>query len=222
MGEEYTRRISILGNIPALGPVSLFDDLLDPLKWTESGTGGDTIFELDPSFSFSGKNSLHLKTRTAGAAQNDTITASRLVHIPPSKKVIASSVFYIPSKTAVLFMSFEFIYYDGTNHHTANILYYPGTPNWRYADADAGYTAIPDSGNQLLITAWHRLTFGIDFNNDLYGLVKINGRTFNLAAIPIYSDTGPPDEHLKVSVNIIAAGAAPAEAWLDTILAVED
>ncbi|KKL70749.1 hypothetical protein LCGC14_2101810 [marine sediment metagenome] len=60
MAKEYTRSISIIRQLLTSGRLILFDDFETLLRFNESGTGGDSIFELDPNNAYSGKQCLHL------------------------------------------------------------------------------------------------------------------------------------------------------------------
>ncbi|MBA7538213.1 hypothetical protein ES705_30487 [subsurface metagenome] len=221
MSREYTRRVSILGNIPVLGPVTLFDEFDDPIKWTKGGPGGDFIFEHDPNYSFNGRQSLHMKTRTTDSTANDIITATRYVHIPPTSKILTAFLFSTPDRSKIDFLSLELTYDNGITAYISRLVFLPLTPTWQYNNSAGVNTNIPESTRPLKDSTWHRIAFATDFLNNKHIHALINRDLFDLSSLDLSTGAGLNEECLYISLNLKNIGANPSEIYIDTILSTE-
>lgn len=218
MSREYTRLISVVGNVPAHGPIVLYDDFEHLLKWTKYLGEGDSVFELDPSFSFSKNQSLHIKTRTTDAAENDIIGARLLSYIPPSKRLNLSTHFSCPDYTLIKLLQFWFILFDGTNKHHSLLQLKTATPIWQYRDSIGTAIDVPDSGLLPFDNAWHRIQLLADLNTHKYIHMILDNNLFDLSALTYQHETDPKLTHLEVEIQIRNTGAAPCELHIDDFL----
>ncbi|MBA7545414.1 hypothetical protein ES705_37782 [subsurface metagenome] len=218
MSREYTRRIAIVGNVPAHGPIIYYDDFEDLLKWSKLGGEGDSIFELDPTDAFSKNQSLYMKTRTASAAEDDLIGAYRYLYMLPSKKPNQAIHFKALTFTTIKHLIFRFILYDGVNQHSAGVRFVPGTPTWQYKATDLSWPAIPDSGYPLAINTWHRIQLQIDLNTNKYLSLIVGHRHLDLSAFQYFFDPDTTDSHMYNIIEIETIGAAPCELRIDDFL----
>lgn len=221
MGKEYTRVFTIAGH-PALSPgIICLDDMDQLLKWAQYSGPGDSIFELDPSVSYTGNNSLHLKSRTTTATDGDQIGADRHLHYPSSQKVTYNFLFRPNNPSFTEFISFDCSFFDGVDKHWADIRFYPNVPNWQYLNSGGTYTIIPNSAFKIHTDAWGLFSMTIDFTTKEYVNAIINSHPLLSRRTPIFSDTNGSIEHLFVRLLLEAIGANPVEIYLDSFTAIE-
>ncbi len=221
MSKEYTRSLTILGSIPIAGSVLFHDDFESLLNWTQAQGAGDSIFELDPSLAFNGKQSLRMKTRTTDSAEGDPISAIHYFRLGPTKTISATVIFNIASNTPIEQFVLSLIFYDGTNKHWGAVYYRPGVPDFAYRIDATTYSTITGSETLLLCPGWHSLTLNIDFNALLYHSMIIDHLPFDLSSVTIFSDTNPTDSHLFTSIGIETDSANPAEINIDDVIYTE-
>ncbi len=221
MSKEYTRRLSILGSIPRHGPIVFFDDFEDLLKWVFTATGADFIAELYTNLALYGNQSLHLKTRTTGTADGDSVIADVFISMHDSQTLKLTAPFRITSLTDLEFIGIQFSLFDGTNENRAGIFYYGNTPDLRYWDATGNRVPITGSGQTLRADIWHTFHLLVDMSSGSYISAGVNQNIFSLAGVPFLESADATNSSLKVSLRIEAAGATPAEAYFDEFLITE-
>ncbi len=217
MGKEYTRPVTVLGNIPVSGQVIFQDDFEGLLQWVQEAGDGDSIFELDPSLAFSGNQSLHMKTRTVDAAPRDVIRAIRLIHCLPSKFITLACRFYIPIFGVTDHSYIRLQFYDGANVRTAQIFFYPQTPEWKFLNSGETETIIPDSDIPLSAYVWHYAILRINFNTGYYTSLQVDHLHFDLSAQALFTDPNTVISHLNVATAIITDGIDPTSINIDSI-----
>ena len=217
MSKEYTRPVTILGQLPIAGTVLFVDDFEELLNWTKVDGVGDAIFELDPTIAKQGRQSLHMKTRTTGAAQADKIRANRYIHLLPSKIMSFVSTFSSPNFTPIDYLTFDFFWYDGTNLNRGYIKFKPNTPSWSYADS--GDVLRPITGLDVLLSTncFHTVIIKINFTTLKYYSLQVDHLFADLSAYALKVDTNPNPSTLQTQIVLATAGAAPCETYLDQI-----
>lgn len=218
MSQEYTRRISTLGNVPSHGPFIFFDDFESTLKWSKYEGEGDSIFELDPTISYSKNQSLHLKTRTENAAESDIIGAKILLYMSPSKKLNQAIHFKSPDFTKLSHLQFWFTLFDGSHQHYATLQLRPADPKWQYRTDEVFMEDIPDSAFLPLDDAWHRLQLQADLNTNKYISMIFDNHLFDLSGLSYYHTTSDILTHFDITIEIHTAGASPCELHIDDFL----
>ncbi len=217
MGKEYARRITIFGIVPFAAPIIFHEDFENTLQWTKTGGEGDSIFELDPSISKNGKQSLHLKTRTTGAAVGDTIGAKRFMYLHPSKHYNLISHFYSTDLTQADHIIFDLAFYDGATVHQATIRLRPRIPDIQYRNSLNIYTTIPNSELSLNNLSWHQAIFNVNFDLKKYISLTIDHTLLDISLLPYSSDSSTIDAHLETHIQIKGATGFPTEIYLDDI-----
>ncbi len=218
MSREYTRRISTLGSVPTHGPFTAFDDFESILKWVQNVGTGDSIFELDPTIANSGNQSLHLKTRTTAAAEDDLIGAIMYTHMLPSKKLNQSILFRSPDFTKIKEIKFFFDFYNIPLRHFAQIIFLPNTAKFQYADHENIPQDIPDSDIKPYPDAWHRIQLLADLNINKYIALIFDAHYFDLSHLKLFTDSHLLNTYFLTYINIATIGAAPCELYLDDFL----
>lgn len=221
MSKEYTRLFSSIGSVPSHGPFIFHDDFENILKWTKHYGGGDDIFELDPSMAYSKNQSLILKTRTTGAAIDDTIGAIINHYLLPSIKLNTSIHLRWPETAKIRSITFFYTFYDGINLHKPRVKYDINTPLAYYHDASDNPQAIPDSAFLLGQNVWHRFQLLVDLNTGKYIAFIIDNHHLNLSAYGIYTTTNPTAITLKLELSISAIQNLPCQIYLDDYLCYE-
>jgi len=218
MSREYTRLISVLGTTPSHGPFIYHDDFEHLLKWTKYAGVGDAIYELDPTIAYSKNQSLYLKTRTTGAAEDDQIGTLMYLYMTPPKKLNYAFHFRSPDFTKIKKIRFYFILLDGVNRHYPTIIFYPNTPQWQYHDSADAPQNIANAIYPLQNLAWHRVQLLADLNSDKYIALKIDSRYYDLSAFSLYHPTAGTPMHLYVHIDMYTIGASPCEMHIDDFL----
>lgn len=218
MSREYTRRLSIIGDVPAFGEVVLFDDFESSLVWTKAETAGDTIFELDITTLYSGNHSLHLKTRTTDSAEDDFIRASRRFPSPPSGLISMALLFLCPDFTPFKSLKISINVQTATSTKALVFQYDIINGVFQYRNSDGGFTNITDLTLTLAPLFWHLLRFTADPTAGFYKYFNVNEYSHYPVKIPIYEPSNGAALSSVAHIEIITAGAAPAELFINTFL----
>lgn len=221
MGREYTRDLSILGNIPKAGPIILQDDFEEHLKWTKgggAGAGGDAIFELCDTVAYYGNNSLLMQTRTTGTTDGDIIHAERYVPLLPSLKLNMFGLVRMDSSDPVSkYWAFSFLVANGSTHREGKVRYDFANTKWQYLDAPASWVDIPGGAIGFQTYAFNRMALSLDFLNENYISFTWNQHIFSLANIPLSPDSNP--NVLQTATLELTTGYLGIPfVWLDNIL----
>ena len=217
MAEEYTRRSTVLGILPIAGQLIFADNFEGLLQWRETGFGGDTIFELDPTVAFTGNQSLYMKTRLTGPAAGQTVTADRNLYFHPSKLLTFSSHFLMPDPTLIERVLFSLLWYDGVTRHRAQVVYFPNTPKWTFLDSAGDATDISGFDVELNLLAWHEVTLKVDFLNDRYLFLQADHLFADLPAQALEPFIQATPTYIQASISIATIGAAPCDLNIDNI-----
>ncbi len=218
MGKEYTRTLSILGLLPIAGSVIFFDDFEHNMNWTKFVGVGDYILELDPNISKQGKQSLHLKTRTTGAATNDELIITRHVHLLPSKVVSLLSNFLFPDYSKILHVMFTIEWYDGINSNISRVKFSPNTPKWEYFDSGGEYQNLPDLAIGLSNDGWHNLQLLCNFSTSKFLSLQVDHLLVDLSAHALRVVEVPADLRLHLTIDLKTIGNNPAQMRIDNIM----
>ncbi len=218
MSKEYTRFMSILGSVPAHGPLIYFDDFENLLKWSKYSGEGDSIFELDPTVAYSKNQSLHMKTRTTDATTGDSIGARGYFYMSPSKKLEQAIRLKSPDWDKIGSLSFYFNFQDGAHFHYCSLLYRPDLPIWKYRHFDKLDYEIPNSDLTPLALAWHHLSLKANFNTNKYISMAFDNHLFDLSAQPYDYYTSTTPINFNIAIIMLTAGDSPAELYIDDFL----
>lgn len=221
MGKEYIRQIMILGSVPSLGPVMLFDDMEDLFKWVETGTAGDTVFEKIATVAYNGSASLHMKSRTTFAAALDTITGSRLLFQRPGKRNRLELLFRIEVNADCKWLSLGCSTKDGTNLNIARLRYDVANTKWLYLNSASGYTDVPGGSQGLLQAGWHRVLLEWDEANAKYKRMVCDALEVDMSAIAIPQSADATPQNMQVNITLTTIGAAATEGYFDDVLVLE-
>ncbi len=221
MSKEYTRSVNVLGQIPVAGQLVFYDDFEKNLHWIKSGTGGDDIFELDPTLSKHGNQSLYMATRTADAALDDFIVASRRFYLLPSKVMSIFSNFRFPDHSLMKIFTTNFLWHDGITTHTAYLRFTPNTPKWEYLNSTGGLTEIPSLALKLSNNAWHLFHLKVNFSTGHYLSLQVDHQVIDLSDIPLSISGTSDDTSMLLQHEIGTIGASPTDINIDDVLVHE-
>lgn len=221
MGEEYIRRIMVLGEVPSLGPVMMFDNMEDLLKWTKSGTGGDDLLEKSATVAFNGSASLHIKTRVTNAAADDLVKASRNFYQRPGQRYSLESIFMVAVNANCKVVDFEFSIMDGVTRHYPGVRYDPVNGKWQYRTGATAYSDVPGGAHDLAENRWHRLKFKVDENKKQITGLTADGLELRDLELAYYSVAGVLPVLAGFDLSIVSVGVTPPEAYFDDVLILE-
>lgn len=221
MAVEYVRQTSGLGQLPVSSGIiyhNAFDDLI---ALSEGGTGGDTVFELDPSLSFSGASSLLMSTRATAAAPNDFQQALFNTPLPPSGLVTFALRYRSGSFATMQAVKFEQNNYDGDSRFKAQIFFDPQNDVLRYLDADNVPQLIPGFTHPLTENMWHFFRLTCDFSRNQYVSLEFDELLFDMSGIPMLEDVIAAAVRLESFYQIQTAGAAAVSSNIDEFTIIE-
>ena len=215
MGIEYTRLVTILGQIPFANRIIISDNFEGLLKWQQYEGTGDSIFELDPTIAKHGNQSLYMKTRTTAHAEDDTIGAEKTLHLLPTKILILLNNFLIPSYANTKILDFAISWFDATSIHTAGIRYLTSTYQWQYYSPGETHVNIPNANVPLLENIWHFLKMDINLGENRYISLQIDHMLFDLSTFLSFSEL--KDTHSNLSLRIVthASAVGPGSLYID-------
>jgi hypothetical protein len=200
----------------------LSDDLEATLfKWTASGTGSGYVVERNTAIAWEGLASLHIKSRTSGAAAADQVSASCLFPMAGSKMLkFFVNAWRFESLTYVAYVYFTVDWYDALNHYTASIRYDVVNQKWSYLNSTNTWSDIL-TGHKLAASSWFTFELDLDFTVNKYLRLLVNDKTVNLNA-SFYATADTSDlTQAKVTLQATTQGANPAEAYFDKIVLTE-
>lgn len=221
MGKEYEREITVLGSVPNLGPVLLFDDMESLFKWTEAGTMGDSVFEKIATVAFNGSASLHMKTRTTGAAENDEISGYRMAFMRPGKRYRLECLFRPDAVAQSKYVYFEPKIWDGTNYHLLRVRWDEAGAKWQYTDAVPSWQDIPGGAQDLLADQFGRLLLEWDQEKKEYIRLISGGLEVDMSGLSYASSASGAAQALRLDIGMTAGATPPGEVYFDDVLVLE-
>lgn len=181
MGQEYIRRVSVIGNVPQQGDVIYADDFESTYRWLTTASGNGTAVK-SSSDSLSLANSLLMTSDTAAPADNQTVMARRRLFLPQSAQISFGVSFSSTALRELERVQLRAIWLDGVNQNVATIAYLRlGTQIQIFTDS--GTQIIPNSVLSLSRWSWHRLSFSINFLTRQYINVKLDNRLYDVSAL---------------------------------------
>jgi hypothetical protein len=221
MGEEFIRRVMILGSVPSLGPVVLFDDMEGLLKWAKADGAGDSVIEKSGTVAYNGSYSLHFKSRTTGATAGDVIAAYRKVHQRPGKRYRLELLWMPDSATGVTFTSFEVQIFDGVNVSLVRLRWDIVLAKWQYWNSAGAWADVTGGAQNLQVNQFHRLAFEWDQNSGKYLGMVSDALEVDLSALDFQQSASAGAQEFDFRVSLIAGSIPPGEVYLDDVLVIE-
>lgn len=218
MAEEYKRQVLVMGSVPSLGPVILFDDMEDFFKWAKSGTGGDDVVEKDTTEAYNGDACLHAKTRITAAAEDDYVGARRSLYQRPAGVVGVELIWKHGADAATKIFSVGVGIQDGTYAYVVWFQYLADTHKWQYWNSGQAWTDVPGGSQDLSPGSWHRLFFSFNTLSGKYVDFVSDAFVVDVSALLYYKDLQANPALLNVDLKATAGASPPAEVYVDDIL----
>jgi len=198
--------------------ILLSDDLeASLLKWTKTATGnGDSVLERSTSVAFDALASLHMKSRTTSAAEDDSVMATRTFPIAASKAI----KFRVPAwrfedVDENKYVIFHIEWYDGANYYHAAVRYDVINQAWDYLNSANDWSEVIAT-HILAAETWHSLELDIDFVHTSYLRLLVDDRTNVFSSTLFYTIADAVTlAQAIVSLETTTQGATPAEAYFD-------
>lgn len=221
MGAEYKRLSQIIGNVASLGPVLLYDDIEDTLKWAKSGTGADYTVEKSTTYPYVRTYGLHLKTKTTTPAENDYVKAQRSFPPRPELKLHLEFFLLPVNKTNCKLLKMLIEYDDLTYLHSIQLSYTNSNDTWTYMDSEGGETTIIANACEPMDDSWHRVVIEADLST--YKLIKFqfDSVTYDLSTASYYIEDSGAESFATIYFWLTSTGDGEAEYYFDSILLSE-
>lgn len=218
MGEEYKRDISIVGMIPTLGPIVLFDDMEGLLKWDKDGTGTGYDVTKDDTVAYYGNSCLKMVTRAATPGVNDQVQAKRRLYQMPPGRYRVEMIFMCPDWSKVGKIEVYSQAWTAVGTWVAAMQYDGSTNKWMYNDSGGEFAEVPGGSQNLkCANAWHRMAFEYDRIKGEYIRLTSDSLEIDLRGVGMYTDGGAAEEH-RIWIIGYTAIAAQATLYLDNVL----
>ena len=221
MGEEYVRQILLLGYVPTLGPVVLYDDMEGLLKWTKEDGVGDSVFEKNATVAYNGSYSLHMKTRTTTATAGDLISGYRSTFQRTGGRYRIEFLMRIDASASAASTWVKVLIANGVDGKTWKISYDEVNAKWQYFEKTSGLIDIPGGGQSLVADQFHRVMFEIDENKREYISFTCDGLYVDMRGFLCDVVAGAAPVNMKVSFGLVAGAAPPGELYIEDVLVME-
>lgn len=211
----------VLGEVPSLGPVLLFDNIEDLFKWVESGSGGDSVFEKITTVAYNGSACLHMKTRTTNAAADDTVAATRKLYQRPGKRYRIELIFRYEVMANTRGFKVGFSIYDGTNKHDGYVVFNAVTERWYYYNSAGVETELTGFAYTPVQAGWHRFVLDIDVASGKYIQAIVDSREYDMSTLSFKVAAQAGGSTFDVFFELTAEDTTPPEAYYDDVLVME-
>jgi hypothetical protein len=215
MGQEFFQSRIVESSFGFGRGILLLEDCEGYIQWSKSGTGGDDILTMSNVAAFRGSYGMRLKTRTTGAAAGDEIFASRCLGWPESGRLVYRARIRPVGDAAIASVGLQLAVGNGVRIHLAGLAYYPNTGEVKYVDDTGGWVAIAALGQLILDIEWVSVEIVLDVLTFAYVSVCCNGLRASLAGVGMYDSGASTRRYVNPGVQVLTAGAAPAEAYAD-------
>jgi len=218
MGQEYLRKVQVTTQIAAPIEPLLFDDVEGLLKWAGSGDGAVTV-EKSNEKARGGEYSLHIKTRTVGAALGDYAQASIALPVRQRRYLSFLAHCLVPGIYQDVIISLNFWALFSYLHHKGSILYNNLDGNIGYADENEAPQWFPARATALQDGGIGEIELIVDTALKEYVSLRINQTLIDMKGISYYTDvSGSNISRLTVQIKIETLSAGAYEMYFDDIL----
>jgi hypothetical protein len=221
MGEEYVRRIMVLGSVPSLGPVILFDDMEKLLKFTAVGTGADFVCEKSQVQVYNEDYSLHVATRATDPADGDYVSVVRSIMSRPGKRYRGECLFWSSLGAAVASIDFWFGILDGAEYHEVKIRWDQEAERWFYYSSAGAWAELPLASSYPSASNWHRLMLEWNQISGKYIKMVCDAMEVDMSELSYRKTASVGSLSMHAYFRVEAAGAAQAHAYFDDLLVLE-
>lgn len=221
MGKEYAREITVMGSVPHLGPVVLQDDMESLFKWTQAHGTGDSVFEKIDTVAYNGTSSMHMKSRTTNAAENDAIEGWRDSYLRPGKRYRLECLFMPDAGAQVKFILFEPKIWDGTTYHLLGVRFDGINSKWQYRATGPTWTDIPGGAQTLVADQFSRMLLDWDQNLKTYLRLVCGGLEIDMSELGYSFVADGVPTVLRLDLGMTAGAVPPGEVYFDDVLLME-
>lgn len=221
MGKEYTREILVLGQVPHLGPVALYDDIEDYLKWIKANGVGDSVLEKSQTLVYNGDYGLHIKSRTTAAAEDDFVSGYRLLYQRPGRRYRFECLFVPDAIAAVKLIYFKLLISDGVLQHQVFVSMDRASGKWTYKSSGGGTADFPGGDQALVADSYHRVLFEWDESKKQITRLVCDGLELSGLELDYYTTASAAAVSMRVDVGLQAGASPPGEIYVDDVLVLE-
>jgi hypothetical protein len=221
MGMEYIRQIMVLGQVPSLGPVILFDDMEGVLKWTAGGSGAGYAVTRDGTIAYNGSYSLKCVSRVAGAVEGDVVSCYRYIYPRPGERYKLECLFNHVSDADTKMLRFSVAIDDLAYLWYAEIRYDAINHKLQYLTLAGAWVDVVGGSVNLYATGWHRFSFSFNKASGKYISVTLDGKDISLEGIDMYSTGSGAVYYGQVTIEGTAGASCPANYYIEDILIME-
>lgn len=197
--------------------VLMVEDCEGANNWVVSGTGTGFGASFVGAAAYFGSFGLEVKTRSALAAADDIVLASRALSLPDFKRLVARGRLCIPDVSTVLEVRVYVYVVSAGSDSLGLVRWTPNAGTVEYWSAAGAWVAIP---SLALIPAdgdWVEFEAVVDWSAKEFMSVRLAGRESDMGRVGMNAaDLGYP-EGVSVEFYVKTAGAAQAKVYLDSV-----
>jgi len=213
MGEEYTRRVTVVGSLPVEGSLIFHDDFESTFRWASAAEGNGAATK-SATRSRSKANSMKLTTDSGTPASGQTCEGKIQLALPPSQRVQCVAYFRIDTLTSFATLTQRLEFFDGVNKLSAGIRM-DVTNEILQSRSAGGWANITGSDIDINTGGWNRFAFTIDYQTSKYISADINHLRLDLSAVELVSSASAVAGKLDYFFGITNDGANQITAYID-------
>lgn len=221
MGEEYTREVTVLGSVPHLGPVLVYDDIEYLFKWTKANGVGDSVCEKSATLAYNGDSCLHVKTRVTSAAEEDVCLGYRLLFQRPGQRYRMECLFMPDAAASAKEIIFWITLDDGATVHHIRVKWDAANTKWIYQDTGGGYADFAGGSQNLNANQYHRFLVEWDENSHKITRFVCNGLELRDLSLDYYTAANVAAVSMRLDLGLTAGASPPGEIYFDDVLVME-
>lgn len=219
MGQEYSKNVNILSNVPANSEPWLFDDAEGLLIWSKvDSVNATAAVTQDTAVAYEGLKSIKLATGATAPQANDYVTAERNAALGSSRYVEFIAFFRPGQSASTEKITFNINLATGGQSYNYGIQIDRTSDRVKYRASELVYTNVQNVAVAVPGLTFNYLRIVIDKDNFKYVSVQINDRYFSLANILGYNDGTSDAGRVTLDITDLTTAATAKVLNLDNVM----
>lgn len=197
--------------------VLLLDQCGNTLPWYIYGDGTDFDIAIKREAAFFGNHGIRLRTKATTPAENNIVTARRMIPFPETNLLVYRLLINTPevAKTKAIFIRADFN--DGSRAYAAALKWLPNGPYLQYLNAVGNYETIQGYDQDASDEAWISIEVVVKLATHEYVSCTFNGIKTSLKDLGIYDEAAVNNIYHYFEIGNIANAAYQSEIYFDSV-----